>query len=142
MHTTFTPRPVAIGPDAAVHLGDDLELAFLAVTAGFFAHGSNDSPQLSEGRILSVFEYTTTWPYWERHPTGDELVYLLFGDVELLLDDDEQSRVIVMRVGDAAIVPTGAWHRAVIRAPSRLLFITPTPRHTQQRFVTPDNEVQ
>lgn len=134
MGTTFAPQPVELGPSAVIHLGTDLDLAVLAVTSAFWAHDKTGPPQLSRGRILSVFDYpATTWPYWERHPTGEELVYLLSGDVELHLDDDVERRAITLGVGQAAIVPAGSWHRAVIRTPSRVLFVTPTPAHTQQR---------
>ena len=134
MRTTFAPQPVELGPNAVIHLGTDLDLAALAVTSAFWAHDAIDRPQLAHGRILAVFDYpATTWPYWERHPTGDELVYLLSGEVDFHLDDDEERRVITLRLGHAAIVPAGTWHRAVVRAPSRILFVTPTPARTQQR---------
>jgi uncharacterized cupin superfamily protein len=129
-----TPTPTtAIGPDAVIHLGDDLDITMLAVNRGFWTHDASNDPHLSDGRILAVFDYTETWPYWERHPTGDELVYVLAGDVELLLDHDLHTQSIHLRAGEAAIVPTGTWHRAAIHAPSRMLFVTPTPRRTEQR---------
>ncbi len=139
MHTTPTLQPVALGRDAVIHLGAQLDITALAVTPGFWAHDPIDSPELAHGRILSVFDYTTTWPYWERHPAGDELVCLLSGHVELLLDDVEQRQAVILGVGEAAIVRAGTWHRALVHAPSRLLFVTPTPHRTQQRPATTDN---
>src|SRR4029078_3852221 len=125
---------VELGPNAVIHLGTDLDLAALAVTSAFWAHDPTDRPQLAEGRILSGFESpATTWPYWERHPTGDELVYLLSGAVDFDLEDGEERRTITLGLGHAAMVPAGIWHRAVIHAPSRILFVTPTPARTQQR---------
>jgi mannose-6-phosphate isomerase-like protein (cupin superfamily) len=140
MNTTLDPQPIELGPDAVIHLGADLEMSALAVSAAFWTHVASDSQQLSQGRTLSVFDYTTTWTYWERHPEGDELVYLLSGDVDVLLDDDTEQRAVRLGNGSAAIVPAGTWHRAIIRAPSRLLFITPTPARTQQRPVERDHE--
>jgi mannose-6-phosphate isomerase-like protein (cupin superfamily) len=133
MHTTRTPQQIALDRNAVIHLGVDLDLAALAVTPAFWSHNADDCRELSQGRVLSVFDYTTTWPYWERHPEGDEFLYLLSGDVELHLDDNHQECAIALEVGHAAIVPVGVWHRAVINAPSRLLFITPTPARTEQR---------
>ena len=115
------------------HLGQDLDVSLVNVTSAYWAHESNTSPELSQGRILSVFDYTTTWPYWERHPAGDELLYLLSGDVELVLDDDVVTSRVRLGAGEAAIVPAGTWHRAMIHAASRILFVTPTPSQTQQR---------
>jgi len=140
MHATPTPQPVVLGPDAVIHLGTQLDISALAVPPGFWAHDPIDSRELAHGRILSVFDYTTTWPYWERHPAGDELVCLLSGRVELLLDDGEQRQAVTLGVGEAAIVSAGTWHRALVHAPSRLLFVTPTPQRTQQRpAITDDN---
>jgi uncharacterized cupin superfamily protein len=124
---------VSLGPHAAMHLGADLEITPLALTPDFWAHNASLKRELAEGRILSVFDYTDTWSYWERHPVGDELVYLLAGEVDILLDDGQQTRSVGLRPGEAAIVPEGTWHRAVIHAPSRLLFVTPTPHRTEQR---------
>ncbi len=136
MTTTPPAHGVALGPDAAIHLGARLDIAPLAVTPEFWAHRASDRAHFAEGRILSVFDYTTTWSYWERHPDGDELVYLLSGDVELLLEADGGRGAVRLRAGEAAIVPAGAWHRARVHAPSRLLFVTPTPRRTEQRPVS------
>ena len=136
MNTTLAPQPVVLGPDAVIHLGAELDMSALVVTSAFWTHDPAEQPELSRGRILSVFEYpATAWPYWERHPTGEEFVYLLAGDVELLLDDGHEQRGVRFGIGEAAIVPAGTWHRAVIHASSRLLFVTPTPARTEQRPV-------
>jgi mannose-6-phosphate isomerase-like protein (cupin superfamily) len=140
MRTAPTPQPVDLGPETAIHLGAELDVTAFAVTSTFWTHDPADHPQLAHGRILSVFDYTTTWPYWERHPTGDELVYVLSGDVEFHLDDDHQDHAVTLRAGQAVIVPAGTWHRARIHAPSRLLFVTPTPQRTQQRPAGTENE--
>jgi mannose-6-phosphate isomerase-like protein (cupin superfamily) len=137
MHSELMPPPVALGPHAVVHLGSQLDIATLAVTAAFWSHDATNSPLLAQGRILSVYDYATTWPYWERHPDGDELVYVLSGRVEFVLDNDRQRHTTTLRAGQAAIVPAGAWHRALISAPVRILFVTPTPARTQQRPAAP-----
>jgi mannose-6-phosphate isomerase-like protein (cupin superfamily) len=133
MHTPLTPQPVALGRDAVIHLGAQLDIAALTVTAAFWTHDPTNSPQLAQGRILSVYHYTKTWAYWERHPDGDELVYVLSGNVDFVLDDDQHRHTATLRAGQAAIVPAGTWHRALIHAPVQILFVTPTPARTQQR---------
>jgi mannose-6-phosphate isomerase-like protein (cupin superfamily) len=142
MHSPVTPPPVELGRDAVVHLGAQLEIATLAVTAAFWTHDPTNSPQLTQGRILSVYDYTTTWAYWERHPDGDELVYVLSGKVGFVLDNDEQRHTVTLRAGETAIVPAGTWHRALIHAPAQILFVTPTPARTQQRLVTPPRKTR
>jgi mannose-6-phosphate isomerase-like protein (cupin superfamily) len=136
MRITPADRPVTLGPDVAVHLDDELGISAFSVTTSFWAHDTHDRPELANGRILSLFDYTTTWPYWERHPTGDELVYLVAGDVALHLGDGQHRRTVALKVGEAAVIPAGTWHRAIIHAPSRVLFVTPTPERTQQRAAT------
>lgn len=114
-----------------IHLEAGLDLDSLTIGSEFWAHGSTE-PLLSDGRILSVFDYDTTWPYWERHPAGDELVYVVAGCCELQLDDGDV-RAVALRVGSAVIVPAGVWHRAAFTGACRLLFVTPTPARTEQR---------
>jgi quercetin dioxygenase-like cupin family protein len=135
------PAPVDLGPGAVIHLADDLVVTAAAVDAAFWNRSATTRPELIEGRILSVFDYTTTWSWWERHPAGDELVYLISGDIELLLDDPAGARTLALQPGQAAIVPAGAWHRAVVLSPSQLMFVTPTPARTEHREVTPDDDV-
>src|ERR1700710_2057125 len=105
MTTAPVSPPVALGPDAAIHLDDELAIVTLALTPDYWTHTSNTAPELAAGRIISVFEYTHTWSYWERHPVGDELVYLMAGEIDLLLDDRLHSRSLPLRAGEAAIVP-------------------------------------
>lgn len=59
---------------------------------------------------------------WEMHPHGDELLYLLEGALDLVLDGGE---AVPLHAGQACVVESGTWHRLLLRAPSRLLFVTP-----------------
>ncbi|HEV7633636.1 MAG TPA: cupin domain-containing protein [Steroidobacteraceae bacterium] len=77
-------------------------------------------------RLVSSFSYDADWPSWERHPAGEELVMLLEGDVELVLETEGgETRVVLTRPGSYVLVPTNTWHTAKVRAPSRMFFITP-----------------
>lgn len=127
-----TAAPIELGREAVIHLATDLATQVVSVDTSFWAHTAQHT-ELSDGRILSVFDYTSPWTWWERHPVGDEFVFLLSGDVEFLLEDSNGERSVPLSPGQAAIVPSGAWHRAVLRDPSRLLFITPTPARTEHR---------
>jgi mannose-6-phosphate isomerase-like protein (cupin superfamily) len=62
---------------------------------------------------------------WEMHPRGDELLYLLAGALDVVLDEPGGERRFVVQGGQACLVPSGVWHRLVLRQPSDLLFITP-----------------
>jgi mannose-6-phosphate isomerase-like protein (cupin superfamily) len=140
METTQTPTACQLGRDNVIHLADELGITPLPIDPSFWSHSGNPTREMSEGRVLCVSDYAETWSWWERHPVGDELVYLISGDVDFLLRDEHEHRSITLLPGHAAIVPTGAWHRAIVRAPSRMLFVTPTPSRTELRQVAADED--
>jgi mannose-6-phosphate isomerase-like protein (cupin superfamily) len=63
----------------------------------------------------------------ERHPDGDELLYLISGRVSVILEREGTEHSVVLQPGQAVIVPRGTWHRVVLQEPSRILHITPGP---------------
>ncbi len=62
---------------------------------------------------------------WEMHPDGDEVLTLLSGQFDVILDEGGAERVIRLTPGKSALVPQGIWHRMVINEPGELLFLTP-----------------
>jgi len=116
---------------SVVHLAEDLSMTTCAVAVGFWSE--SERAALAAGRLVSVFSYETTWDYQERHPTGDELVYVLEGEVDLLLDRGDGERAQRLVRGGAGIVPAGSWHRIAPQTPTTLLFITPVPALTEHR---------
>ncbi len=115
----------------AVHLADELGIQACPADDAFWA--DRDRPELAAGRLLSVFGYDRTWDFQELHPTGDELVCVLEGEVDLLLDRGEGERAQRLIRGRAGIVPAGSWHRVAVHAPATLLFVTPEPALTEHR---------
>ena len=63
----------------------------------------------------------------ERHPDGDELLYLLSGRVDVVLEEPNGERRVELEPGMALIVPKGVWHRVLVRQPIQLLHVTPGP---------------
>jgi quercetin dioxygenase-like cupin family protein len=62
----------------------------------------------------------------ERHPAGDELLYVLEGEVDVTtLTDSEPARETVCS-GSVFVVPNGLWHRQFAQPEAKLLFITPS----------------
>ena len=90
----------------------------------FWALPPEVSAAFDDGWLISEFVCASDWSNWEIHPDGDEFVYLLSGDVELLLElpDGIVSQRLAGR--GATVVPRGSWHTAKVFAPSRLLFVT------------------
>jgi quercetin dioxygenase-like cupin family protein len=92
-----------------------------------------EHPELEQGRLVSSFEFTQNWTSWERHPHGDELVVLLRGQVQLLLEqEDGVERVHLVEPGQFVSIPRGIWHTAHPEGPCSMLFITPG-RGTEHR---------
>ena len=69
---------------------------------------------------------------WELHPAGDDLLYVLSGAIDVVLQEEGGERVVELRAGAACIVPRGTWHRQKVRTPGDMLFITPGEK-TQHR---------
>ena len=63
----------------------------------------------------------------EMHPDADELLYLISGRVEVVLELEEGERRVELGAGQAIVVPQGVWHRVMQREPTRLVYITPGP---------------
>lgn len=92
--------------------------------AAFWSRPPQELDALGRAWLVSEFCCSTDWPSWERHPGGDEFVYLLEGEVDLLIEQDGGLQRTRLRGCGAVLVPRGCWHTAKVSAPSRLLFIT------------------
>lgn len=76
--------------------------------------------------LVSTSRFEHDWPAWEQHPNGDEIVILLKGAVDFLLETPDGLRKVEIREpGAYAFVPKGTWHTANPLEPTTMLFITP-----------------
>ncbi|HJQ58149.1 MAG TPA: cupin domain-containing protein [Vineibacter sp.] len=107
-----------------VHLRDGLAAAPVPVGADFW-QTIDARTDLEEGRLVMVNRMADDWPHWEMHPAGDEIVYLLSGAMDLVLDEAGGARTVRLRAGEAVIVPKGIWHRGIVHRAGEALFITP-----------------
>jgi mannose-6-phosphate isomerase-like protein (cupin superfamily) len=83
-------------------------------------------PPSVAGRLAGEARMTTSPPHaGEMHPDGDELLYLVEGAIDLILDEESGERQVPLQPGQAFVVTRGVWHRVVIKAPCRLLYFTP-----------------
>lgn len=84
-------------------------------------HGS-----FSQAYLVSAMPMADDWNQWERHPAGDELVCLLDGEVDVIVESAAGDEVHELRVpGDFVVLPAGAWHTADVRKAGHALFMTP-----------------
>jgi mannose-6-phosphate isomerase-like protein (cupin superfamily) len=104
-------------------LSDGPEARWIEVGPDFWST-VNERSDLDAGRLVGVFRYERDWDSWEMHPEGDEIVVLLSGAVELVLDEPGGERVVALRDRNACVVPRGVWHTARVLGPSEALHIT------------------
>lgn len=85
-------------------------------------------PKRIDGFTVGAPRLTRDAPHaGERHPDGDELVFLISGHVKVHLEQPDGDLIVELHAGEAVIVPRGIWHRIVLQQPSQLLHITPGP---------------
>lgn len=120
----MTLSPAAFKLDATyVHLEDGPGAARIEVADDFW-QTLDERTELHEGRLVTLAHMASDWDHWEMHPAGDELVYLLSGAMELILDMPGGEQVIALAERQAILVPRGVWHRARIHRAGDALFVT------------------
>jgi mannose-6-phosphate isomerase-like protein (cupin superfamily) len=112
-----------------VHLPDETSASVVPVSDTFWDElSSGDRPALEHGRLVTQFDFSSDWPNWERHPFGDELVILLSGSAELLLElPSGTSRTRMSAPGEFVVVPRDTWHTARTDKECSMIFITHGP---------------
>lgn len=110
-----------------LHVRDGDRTDAIPVTETFWQELAGGAyPQLEQGRLMSAFTFAEPWPVWERHPAGEEVVMLLSGRAELLLEEAGGARSLVLDTAGAfVLVPRGVWHTARTTVATTLLFLTP-----------------
>ena len=63
----------------------------------------------------------------EMHPDGDELLYVISGRIQVLLELDGGDRVVDVEAGQALAVPRGVWHNILRCESGQIVHITPGP---------------
>jgi hypothetical protein len=107
-----------------VHLGLDGASTTVPGGEAFWVLPPATLEKFGQGWLISEFECAADWTMWEMHPQGDEFVYLLSGQVTMILERGAAPESIELTAPQAFVVPKGVWHTAKVRAPSRLLFVT------------------
>jgi catechol 2,3-dioxygenase-like lactoylglutathione lyase family enzyme/mannose-6-phosphate isomerase-like protein (cupin superfamily) len=115
----------------------DLTTTYVAVadtTATIFDGGDSfwrritaDDPALApvkEGWLVSSYRLTESWPNWEMHPQGDEIVHCRTGTCELVLERADGPACFSMTPGKTIVIGKGTWHTARVAGEVELLHIT------------------
>jgi mannose-6-phosphate isomerase-like protein (cupin superfamily) len=106
-----------------LRLRSDASIEKLPVDDSFWARiGSGELGDFRNEFLVTVNTSDSDWPFWERHPSGDEIVCLISGTITFVLDGGDET--VLTNPGDFAFVPKGTWHTARVSTPATLLFIT------------------
>ena len=82
-----------------------------------------------DGITFGVAMMTENSPHGgERHPDGDEILYLISGRARVVYIESDDPDV-EMRAGDGLVVPRGVWHRVDILEPCQIVYATPGPNN-------------
>jgi quercetin dioxygenase-like cupin family protein len=93
-----------------------------------FAPLQPGSPPRVDGHLLALTNLQQSPPHLgERHPDGDELIYLVSGEVTVVIEVPGSDGRHTLRPGDALIVPRGLWHRIEVDRPASVVHLTPGP---------------
>jgi mannose-6-phosphate isomerase-like protein (cupin superfamily) len=77
-----------------------------------------------DGWLVARYRITEDTRTWEKHPAGDELLFMLSGEMSLILEQGEKEETVDLVAGRAFVVPRGTWHRQVMRSPGEYLGAT------------------
>lgn len=118
--------PAPFDPHATlVHLREDGRAWPVAWTPDVFRRLATGEQDWVVGAKRGVEPADFHADEWEMHPAGDEVLYLLGGALEVVLDWPDGERTVRLQAGQGCLVPQGVWHRLVLGRPSDLLFVTP-----------------
>lgn len=62
---------------------------------------------------------------WERHPSGDEVIHLVSGSLEVSTGSAESPEIIELTAGQTTVIAANTWHRHISTQPGAVLFVTP-----------------
>lgn len=112
------------GTDTYLHLGPEGTSVPLQVNDSFWEKLTTGGfDHLGPGRLVSTYDFTGDWNSWEQHPAGEEVVILISGEMEFVLEPER--KIKLSKPGQFLLVPRGTWHTANVAQHAKALFITP-----------------
>jgi len=64
---------------------------------------------------------------WELHPSGDELLHPIEGEVEVVYLREEEPKRFLLKSGQVCVVPKGVWHKQISPGGVGIYSVTPEP---------------
>jgi quercetin dioxygenase-like cupin family protein len=91
----------------------------------YMDYGARHAADGTEGRLVSMFRFSESWPMWEMHPAGAEVVLCTEGAMTLHQEfPDGHIETVTLEAGEYAINPPGVWHTADVAGEATGVFIT------------------
>jgi len=113
--------PLHLGLGATAHV----EPEFSGDMGWYQSYGERRKGDGFEGRLVAMHAFTESWPMWEMHPNGSEVVVCTAGSATLHQEKPDGTKVsVTIGPGECAINEPGTWHTADIHGEATLLFIT------------------
>lgn len=115
--------------ESFVHLGLGAtavpQLAFTGGMEWYEGYGARHGEDGREGRLVSQYSFAESWPSWEMHPHGSEVVICIAWAMVLTQEwPDGRRETVTLEPGDYAINPPGVWHIADVVEQATAIFIT------------------
>ncbi len=118
-----------------VSLGESGEIETFAGGDIFWSLAGEKLDKIGENWLITEFYFDEDWKTWEMHPNGEEIVYLLSGAMDLILEKDGVLQTIELRSKGSVIIPRNTWHTAKVFEAGNMLVIT-LGKETQVKEVT------
>jgi uncharacterized cupin superfamily protein len=93
----------------------------------FWRRLADNDPALasaSTGWLVSSYLLQASWPNWEMHPQGDEIVHCQSGLCQLILERPDGPDSNAMTPGTTIVIKKGTWHTVQVTEQTELLHIT------------------
>jgi len=79
---------------------------------------------VNTGWLVSSYRLTESWPNWEMHPQGDEILHCRSGTCELVLERADGPICFALTSGKTIVIDKGTWHTVRVTSEAELLHIT------------------
>lgn len=84
-------------------------------------------PKRTDGMTVGVVTMDAESPHGgEMHPDGDEILYVISGKIRIT-SDSAPYEPMLLRAGEACVVPKGEWHNVELVEKAQFVHITPGP---------------
>jgi len=121
MATDIATHPIHLGLGATAVI----EPEFVGAMDWYQAYGERHAEDGFEGRLVSMLAFTESWPTWEMHPGGAEVVLCTAGTMTPHQEmPDGATATVVLKPGQYAINEPGTWHTADVDGEATAVFIT------------------